>query len=55
MKDLSVEECLFPGIKNKAIENTKVTVYANGCAGLTKEKHMCALNVMESCQCEIIS
>ncbi len=39
----------------KGIEGVEVTIYANGCAGLTKEKHMCALNVMESCQCEIIS
>lgn len=38
----------------KAIEGVEVTVLAEGCAGLTKEKHEHALDVMESCQCRII-
>ncbi len=37
----------------KAIENVEVTVIADCCAGLTKEKHDAALDVMESCQCSI--
>lgn len=38
----------------KAIEGVKVTILAEGCAGLTKEKHDHALDVMDSCQCKII-
>lgn len=38
----------------KAIEGVEVTVLAEGCAGLTKEKHEHALDVMESCQCKIV-
>lgn len=38
----------------KAIEGVEVTVLAEGCAGLTKEKHEHALDVMESCQCRVI-
>lgn len=38
----------------KAIEGVEVTVLAEGCAGLTKEKHEHALDVMASCQCRII-
>lgn len=37
----------------KAIDDVEVTVIADCCAGLTKEKHNAALNVMESCQCTI--
>lgn len=37
----------------KAIENVEVTVIADCCAGLTKEKHDAALDIMESCQCSI--
>ena len=33
---------------------TKVKVFGNLCAGLTKEKHEAALEVMRSCQVEII-
>ena len=38
----------------KAIEGVEVTILAKGCAGLTKEKHEHALDVMESCQCTIV-
>ena len=38
----------------KGIEGVEVKVLAEGCAGLSKEKHEHALDVMESCQCEII-
>lgn len=38
----------------KAIEGVEVTVLAEGCAGLTKEKHEHALDVMTSCQCRAI-
>ena len=32
----------------------KITVLAKGCAGLTPEKHAAALEVMKSCQIEVI-
>lgn len=35
--------------------NTKITVDAQCCAGTTPEKHRAALDVMESCQIEIIN
>lgn len=38
----------------KAIEGVDVTIVADACAGLTKEKHEAALEVMRSCQCKII-
>lgn len=38
----------------KAIEGVEVTILAEGCAGLTKEKHEHALDVMSSCQCTIV-
>lgn len=38
----------------KGIEGVEVTIYAEGCAGLTKDRHEAALLVMESCQCEVI-
>ena len=38
----------------KAIEGVEVTVFAEGCAGLTKEKHEHALDVMASCQCRVV-
>lgn len=38
----------------KAIEGVEVTVLAEGCAGLTKEKHEHALDVMASCQCRVV-
>ena len=38
----------------KAIEGVEVTILAEGCAGLTKEKHEHALDVMTSCQCRVI-
>lgn len=34
--------------------NTDITVYSNGCAGTTPEKHAAALEVMQSCQIEIL-
>ena len=33
---------------------TPIKVYGNLCAGVTKEKHEAALEVMRSCQCEVI-
>ena len=36
------------------LHNTEVHVFRDGCAGLTKEKHNSALDVMSSCQCEIL-
>lgn len=38
----------------KAIEGVEVAILAEGCAGLTKEKHENALDVMASCQCRVI-
>lgn len=38
----------------KAIEGVEVNVIADCCAGLTKESHEAALNVMGCCQCNII-
>lgn len=38
----------------KAIEDVEVNVIADCCAGLTKETHEAALNVMKCCQCNII-
>lgn len=38
----------------KAIEGVEVDVIANCCAGLTKESHEAALNVLSCCQCNII-
>lgn len=38
----------------KAIEGVEVNVIADCCAGLSKEKHEHALDVMASCQCNII-
>lgn len=34
--------------------DSKVIVHRNCCAGLTREKHEHALDVMSSCQCEIV-
>ena len=34
--------------------NTRITLYADSCAGTTPEKHEAALNVMESCHIEVI-
>lgn len=33
---------------------TPIKIYGNLCAGVTKEKHGAALEVMRSCQCEVI-
>jgi len=38
----------------KAIENVDVTILSDCCAGLSKEKHEAALEVMRSCQCKVI-
>lgn len=38
----------------KTIEDVEVDVIADCCAGLTPEKHAAALEVMASCQCNII-
>lgn len=35
--------------------NTRIIVDAKGCAGLTREKHLAALEVMDSCQIDIIN
>ena len=37
----------------KSIEGVDVTIIANACAGLTKEKHEAALETMRSCQCKV--
>ena len=34
--------------------NTEITVYANCCAGVTPEKHKAALEVMKSCQINVV-
>lgn len=34
---------------------TPIKVYGNLCAGVTKEKHEAALEVMRSCQCEVVN
>ena len=36
------------------LPNTKITVRANCCAGVTPEKHEAALKAMESCQIDVI-
>ena len=38
----------------KMIENVEVNIIADCCAGLSPEKHDAALEVMASCQCNII-
>jgi nicotinamidase-related amidase len=38
----------------KTIEGVEVNIIADCCAGLSKEKHEHALDVMASCQCNII-
>ena len=38
----------------KTIEGVEVTILAEGCAGLTPEKHEHALDVMDSCQCKVM-
>lgn len=38
----------------KMIEGIEVTILSDCCAGLTKEKHEAALEVMRSCQCNVI-
>ena len=37
------------------LPNTKITVDASCCAGVTPEKHKAALEVMKSCQIEVIN
>lgn len=37
-----------------AYPKSEVFIYKDGCAGLTKEKHEHALDVMASCQCNVI-
>ena len=39
----------------QALPNTKITVDASCCAGVTPEKHKAALEVMKSCQIEVIN
>lgn len=34
--------------------NTEITVHANCCAGVTPEKHKAALEVMKSCQINVV-
>lgn len=36
-----------------ALYNTKISVIEKACAGVTKEKHLAAIEVMKSCQIEI--
>ena len=38
-----------------ALPNVKITVDASCCAGVTPEKHLAALEVMKSCQIEIVN
>lgn len=38
----------------KMIEGVEVTVIADCCAGLSKEKHEEALSIMQSCQCNLL-
>lgn len=38
----------------QALPNTKITVDASCCAGVTPEKHRAALEVMKSCQINVI-
>jgi len=37
-----------------ALPNTEVFIFKDGCAGLSPEKHLAALDVMSSCQCSIL-
>ena len=41
-------------ILKSILTETPIKVYGNLCAGTTKEKHEAALEVMRSCQCEVI-
>lgn len=62
----SIEEVEFVGLctdicvvsnalmARQALPNTKITVDASCCAGVTPEKHRAALEVMKSCQINVI-
>ena len=39
----------------QVLPNTRITVDASCCAGTTPEKHLAALDVMKSCQIEVIN
>lgn len=41
-------------ILKSTFPETKITVLAKGCAGLTPEKHAAALEVMKSCQINVV-
>ena len=45
-KDMEYFQAMYP--------EKKVTVLANGCAGLTPEKHKAALETMKSCQVNVV-
>lgn len=65
-KDVEIESITFMGLDTDvcvisnvlmtkaALPETPIYVVADCCAGITPEKHAAALNVMESCQIEII-
>ena len=42
-------------IARQKLPNTRITVDASCCAGVTPEKHKAALEVMKSCQIEVIN
>ena len=63
----SIEEIEFVGVctdicvvsnvlmARQTMPNTKIVVDASCCAGVTPEKHLAALEVMKSCQIEVIN
>lgn len=54
---LCTDICVISNVlmTRQALPNIKITVDASCCAGVTPEKHKAALEVMKSCQIEIIN
>lgn len=53
---LCTEICVISNVlmARQALPETKITVDASCCAGVTPEKHLAALEVMKSCQINVI-
>ena len=54
---LCTDICVLSNVimSRMTLPNTKITVDASCCAGVTPEKHKAALEVMKSCQIEVIN
>ena len=53
---LCTDICVISNVlmARQTMPNTKITVDASCCAGVTPEKHKAALEVMKSCQINVI-